>query len=170
MKNIEGKNKNQLNAIKGQGEKQLDAIEKENENKSKIMEKDKIMYLENEIDELFEMYSKSFNKQSRTLRETVSKNEYKINYENLSYKIMLLDGTFHEISFFKKYGALFSWLEDLVTRKTTVNSANADQMSFIVNIMHGILIIKAQIGLEKVRSHNIVLAKANDVFLDTKKN
>ena len=29
---------------------------------------------------------------------------------------------------------------------------------------------KAQINLERDRSHSIVLAKANDIFLDTKKN
>ena len=53
LKNIEGENKDQLDAIKDQGEKQLDAIKdqgkkqldaikKQKENKSKIIEKDKI--------------------------------------------------------------------------------------------------------------------------------
>ena len=59
---MEGKNKDQLDAIKDQGEKQLDAIEKEKENKLKIVEKDEIVYLEYKIDELFEMYSNSFDK------------------------------------------------------------------------------------------------------------
>ena len=62
LKNMEGKNKDQLDAIKDQGEKQLDAIEKEKENKLKIVEKDEIVYLESKIDELFEMYSNSFDK------------------------------------------------------------------------------------------------------------
>ena len=47
LKNTEGKNKDQLDAIKDQGEKQLDAIERQRENKPKIIEKDKIVYLEN---------------------------------------------------------------------------------------------------------------------------
>ena len=35
------------------------------------------------------------------------------------------------------YGGLYSLLEDLVTRKMTVNSTNADQISFIINLMNG---------------------------------
>ena len=55
----------------------------------------------------------------------------------------------------------------------TVISANADQISLIINLMHGYndwdFHKKTQINLVKGRSHNIVLARANDVFLDTKK-
>ena len=86
LKNIEGKNKDQLDAIKDegekqldtikyqgekqldtikdQGEKQLDAIAKQKENKLKMVEKDKTVHLEDNIDELFEMYSNSFDKKS----------------------------------------------------------------------------------------------------------
>ena len=52
------------------------------------------------------------------------------------YKILLPHGIFHEISFLKKYGTLYSLLEDLVTRKTAADSANSDQISFIINLMH----------------------------------
>ena len=62
LKNIEGKNKDQLDAIKDQGEKQLDAIEKQKENKLKMVEKDEIVYLEDKKDELFEMYPNSSDK------------------------------------------------------------------------------------------------------------
>ena len=44
---------------------QLDAIERLKENKTKIIEKDKIVYLEDEIDELFEIYPKSFTSQGK---------------------------------------------------------------------------------------------------------
>ena len=47
------------------------------------------------------MYLKSVNKESKSLLNTPVKNENKINYKNLSYKILLLDGTFHAISFLK---------------------------------------------------------------------
>ena len=67
LKNIEGKNKEQLDEIKHQGERQLDAIDKQKENKLKIIEKDKIVYLRNEIDELLEMYPNSFDKKSKSL-------------------------------------------------------------------------------------------------------
>ena len=81
LKNIEGKNRDQLDPIKNQGEKQLDAIEKRKENKLKMVEKDQIVYLEDKIDELFEMYPKSFTSQSKTLLRKLAKNENKINYK-----------------------------------------------------------------------------------------
>ena len=87
LKNIEGKNKDQLDAIKVQGEKQLDATEKQKENKLKMVEKDEIVYLEDKIDELFAMYPNSFDKKSKALLNTLAKNENKINYKNLTYRI-----------------------------------------------------------------------------------
>ena len=73
LKNIEGKNKDLLDAIKDQGEKQLDAIEKQKENKPKIIEKDNIAYLEDKIDKLFEMYPTSFTNKSKTLLKHLQK-------------------------------------------------------------------------------------------------
>ena len=73
---------------------------------------------------------------------TLVKNKNKINYRNLSYKLLLSDGK-------------FSLLEKLVAKKTTVSSANADQISFIINLMHGYndwnFDKKTQIDLEKGR-------------------
>ena len=146
--NIKGKNEDQLDAIrdqgekqlyaiKYQGEKQLDAIGKQNENKLKTIEKYKIVYLEYKINELFEIYPKSFNKQSKSLSGKNAVTENKINYKNLFYKTLLVDGTFQEIIFLKKYGTLYSLLENLLSKKTTVDSANADQISFIINLIHG---------------------------------
>ena len=42
-----------------------------------------------------------------------------------------------KLFFLKKYGTLYSFLEDLVIRKMIVDNANADQISFIINLMHG---------------------------------
>ena len=136
LKNIEGKNKEQLDEIKHQGEKKLDAIEKQKENKLKTIEKDKIVY-HDEIDELFSMYPNSFDKKGKSLLNTLPKDESSINYKNLSYKMLLLNHVFHEFNFFKKYGALYSLLKDLVTRKMAINSANTDQIPFIIVLMHG---------------------------------
>ena len=44
---------------------------------------------------------------------------------------------FVNLIFSKKYGTLYSLLKDLVTRKITRNSANADQMSFMIDLMYG---------------------------------
>ena len=57
--------------------------------------------------------------------------------KNLSYKILFPDSTVHITDFLEKYDTLFSLLEGLTTRKMTVNNANADQISFIINLMHG---------------------------------
>ena len=111
LKSIEGKNRDQLDAIKDQGEKQLDpikdqgekqldVIEKQTENKLKMVEKDEIVYLEDKTDEFFEMYPNSFDKKSKALLNTLAKNENKINYKNLFYRILLSDGKFHEFNFY----------------------------------------------------------------------
>ena len=57
-------------------------------------------------------------------------------------------------------------LKDLLTRNTTVNSTNVDQVSFIINLMHRY----NDWDLNKGKSHRIFLARANDVFLDAKKS
>ena len=108
------------------------------------------------------MYPKSFTSQSKILLRKLAENENKINYNNLSYKILLSDGIFHEFKFFKKYGTPFSLLEDLVTRKMTVNIANVDQISFIIDLIHGYNESK-QVHMEAIRNesfYNNVLTKA----------
>ena len=92
-KNIEGKNKDQLDTIKDQGEKQLDEIEKQKENNLKMVEKDEIVYLEDKIDELFEMYPNSFDKKSKILVNRLVKNENqklitKISYTEVYYPMV----------------------------------------------------------------------------------
>ena len=64
-----------------------------------------------------------------------------------------------------------NFLENLVTKKTSVNSANADQISFIINLMNGynerkLIDIKA---IKDEFLYNTVLTKAQKCFLDTKK-
>ena len=44
---------------------------------------------------------------NKALLDTLIKNENKINYKNLSYRILLSDGKFHEFNFLKKYGTLY---------------------------------------------------------------
>ena len=63
-------------------------------------------------------------------------------------------------------------MENLVTRKMTVNSANADQISFIIDLMHGYNESKL-LDTEAMQNeffYNTVLTKAKKSFLDTKKN
>ena len=101
LKNIEGKKKDQLDAIKDQGEKQLDvgkdqgkkqldAIGKQKENKPKIIEK--------------ELYPNFFTSQGKNSLKTLAKNENRIDYKNLSYKILFTNDRFHVIKFLKLVG------------------------------------------------------------------
>ena len=62
-------------------------------------------------------------------------NENRINYKDLSYKIFFSEednNRFHETNFLRKYGRLYDLLDDLITRKITVDSANSDQIAFII--------------------------------------
>ena len=77
----------QLAATEDRKNKQLNGIEKQKE-------KDKIVYLEDGIDQLFEAYPKSFDKKSKSLLNTLVKNEHKVNYKNMSYKMLFPDGRF----------------------------------------------------------------------------
>ena len=52
-------------------------------------------------------------KKSKALLNTLAKNENKINYTNLSYRILLSNGKFHEFNFYKRYGTLYDLLENL---------------------------------------------------------
>ena len=64
-------------------------------------EDDKIVYLEDKVNRLFQMCPNSFNKQSKSLLKTLERNEKKINYKNLSYETLLPDASLHKISFFE---------------------------------------------------------------------
>ena len=63
-------------------------------------------------------------------------------------------------------------LENLVTKRTTVNSADGDQISFLIKLMNGyneseLIDIKA---IKDEFFYSTVLTKAKKIFLDTKKN
>ena len=114
----------------------------------------------------------SFTTKGEKSLKILTKSENRIDYKNLSYNFLFPDSKFHIINFLKKYGTLFSLLQSLVTRKMTVDSANADQMSFIINLMHGYSDEKLY-DTKEVKSeflHNIALAKPKNVFSDTKNN
>ena len=120
------------------------------------------------------MYPNSFDKKSKVMLNTLARNESDINYKNLSYKILLLYGKFYELNFFRKYGDLYTLLENLVTKKMIVSRANSDQKPFILDLMFGYnegnFDNKILTDVEEGRSHSASLEIANDVFLDTKKN
>ena len=86
--------------------------------------------------------------------------------------MLLSDLKFHKFIFFKIYGTLYDLLENLITKKTTVKSANADQICFIINLMNGYDETKL-IDVKAIKNeffYNTVSRKAKKVLLDTKKN
>ena len=109
MKNIEGKNDQKLDAIKDQGKKQLNVIDRQKENKPKIIEENKIVYLEDKKDRIFEIHCKFFTGKNKALLKSIADNEHKISYKNLSYNILLSDGKSHEFNFFKKALCIACW-------------------------------------------------------------
>ena len=120
------------------------------------------MIVEDKIGNLFEMHPNYFDKKSKALLNTLVKNENKIYYKNLSYRILLSNGKFYEFNFFKKYGTLY----DLVSKKTTVNSENADQISFQINRINGYNESKL-IDIKAIKDeffYTTVLTKAKKVF------
>ena len=85
LQNIEGKNKEQLKAIKDQGEKQLDAIKKNNQLKDD--ETKNVVLLKDGLKELIESYPSIFNSFVRNeVRELAAKEE-DIDYKKLSQEI-----------------------------------------------------------------------------------
>ena len=85
----------------------MDAIEKQRENKLETIKKDSktkyIVNLREKIDELFQIYPKSFNNRKSIIAlEKIKSREGEINYKNLGYKIYFTyeDNTrSHEINF-----------------------------------------------------------------------
>ena len=96
----------------------------------------------------------------------------------MSYKILFYDEDnirSHEINFLKKYGTFYNLLEDLVTSKITVDIANADQISFIINLMRGyksnLFGEKTEMSVKKGKSwKKNASIRANKIILSTKTN
>ena len=91
----------------------------------------------------------------------------------MSYEILLPSGRFHKFDLFKKYGTLYGLLKNLLTKKTIIDRANADQISFIIDLMHGYdgsKLTDAEVIKDECYFYNVFLRKAKRVFLDTKKN
>ena len=80
------------------------------------------MYLKDKIDELFKIYPISFGDKSKALIKTLAKNGDKIDYKNLSYKILFTNDRFNGINYSKKYGTLYSLLEDLITSEIIIQT------------------------------------------------
>ena len=76
----------------------------------------------------------------------------------------------------KKYGTLYDLLDDLITRRITVDSANADQIAFIIGLKQGynknyLFHEKIKISVKKSKScKKEALNKAKTIFYNSKQN
>ena len=101
----------------------------------------------------------------------------KISYKNLFYNILLSNNEFYKFNFLKKHGTLYSLLGSLLTNKASINSANVDQISFIIDLIHGYdrgkLIDTGtvmDISYSPSDLQHGLLTRAQRILLDTKKN
>ena len=130
LKNIEGKNKEQLKAIKDQGEKQLDAIKKNNQLKDHGTKN--VVLLKNGLKELIESYPSTFNTFVRNeVRELAAKEE-NIDYKKISQEIFS-----YGFNFLEKCGTPYRFLKNLIANKISINTVNDDQRDFVFNLMKG---------------------------------
>ena len=87
LKNIEGKTKEQLKAIKDQGKKQIDAIKKNKQ--LEVGKKDdktkSIVYLKERINKLVDLYPNSFNSKSIIFLKSIKNYEIKIKLITMIY-------------------------------------------------------------------------------------
>ena len=129
LKNIEGKNEQQLKVAEDQRNKQLDAIEnyselKDDKAKNKTLLKD-------ELKELIESYPNFFS--------TFVKSELKqfATSENIDNKMLPQEIYFDGFIFFKRCSNPYILLKNLMTNKTSMNTVNDDQIDFVFDLMKG---------------------------------
>ena len=107
----------------------------------------------------------------------LANSENVINYDYLSYKVYFSEENsirFHKIGFSKEYGTLYDLLDDLLISKITIDNANDDQITFVIDLMHGydkndLFDEKTDLSVEKGKFRKSkVLIKANNFFLIAK--
>ena len=128
LKNIEGKNEQQLKVIEDQRNKQLDATE----NYSKLKDdkaKNKTL-LKDELKELIESYPNFFLCVKSELKQLAT-------IENIDYKMLPQEIYFDGFSFFKRYSNPYILLKNLMTNKTSMNMVNDDQIDFVFDLTKG---------------------------------
>ena len=158
LKNIEGKNKDQLDEIKYQGQKQLDVIKeqgkkslksineqekqlkKKKNQKKKLIEKieredksEKIALLRNNLDNIFMLYDLNISIKGKNILKKRADDERSINYKNLFFKSGSFTTGNHD--FFKRFGTLYDLLIDLLNEKICLRKPNIEQSEMIAKIV-----------------------------------
>ena len=119
LKNIEIKNK-----------KQLEAIEKNNQLKDD--ETKSVVLLKGGLEELIKSYPTSFITFVKNELKQLKTKEKDIDYKKLSQEIF-----FDGVSFLEKCGTPYMLLKNLVANETSMSTVNDDQKDFMFNLMKG---------------------------------
>ena len=159
LKNIEGKNDDQLNKIEYQGIKQLDAIKKQGtENlisikkqekqlkeiknqKKQMIEKInreeksiKIILLRDNLDDILLNYGEfNISSDGENILKELADDGRNINYKNLFFKSD--NTTIDNYDFFKRFGTLYDLLIDLPSKKVNIKKAGLEQNEMIDKII-----------------------------------
>ena len=105
--------------------------------------------------------------------ETLAKNQDKINYEQLVYKIYF-NFRSQKTDFSEKFGTLYDLLKNLLTNKIRIENAIADQLYFIINLTD--VYDKNDLVPTKIKTHkknsdfgeDKAFIKANKIFGNAK--
>ena len=146
LKNIEGKNKEQLDEIEYQGERQLDAIKEQgrknleainkqekvlknikNQNKVLIEEiekkekSEKVVLLEDNLNDILLHYDMNISLKGKDILKKLASGEKMINYKNLFFKTGNLAVSNYD--FLKRFGTLYDLLVELLNEEISNTKA-----------------------------------------------
>ena len=149
LKYIEGKNKDQLDAIGDQGEKQLDAIKYQEEKNLKAISKQKkqlkksiikkelikrvkkeekserIVLLRNNLDDILVTYKMNITAKGEDILKKLANDERMINHNNLLFKTG--NPIINNYDFYQKFGTLYDFLIDLLNETISITKAKKEQ-------------------------------------------
>ena len=153
FKNIEGKNKDQLNKIEYQGQNQLDVIKKQGKKnlesinkqekqlkivkneKKKLIEKiereeksKKTVLLKDNLDNILMIYDMNISIEGKNILKKLADDERNIKYKNSD------NPAINNYYFFKRFGTLYDLLIDLLSDKISLRKVKIDQNEIITKI------------------------------------
>ena len=137
LKNIEGKNEEQLDGIKYQGERQSNMVNE------KRKEPRKIALLKDRLDYIFTNFSSNFNSTEKNFLKKLAKDEENIDYKNLFFEID--DLVIRSYDFLKNVGTLYDLLINLLNENETILNSSTMQL----DLTKTMLLLKSIISKKK---------------------
>ena len=148
LKNIEGKNKEQLKEIEYQGERQsdmkyLEVINKQEKQLKNIKNKKRTnkniekeekpkekMLLKDNLNNILMNFDMNFTNETENIYRKLPNNKRMINYKNLFFKTG--NPVISDFNFLKRFGTFYELLIDLFNEKISIKEATEEQIEMIV--------------------------------------